>query len=55
MLMGRTPAYEIPCLDLECGKSVTHAFGKGSKEKITLPDRWEVKNINKYVTDLKRS
>lgn len=43
--MGRKPAYDIPCLDSECRKSVTHAFGKGSKEKIALPDKWEVKNI----------
>lgn len=43
--MGRKPAYDIPCLDSECRKSVTHAFGKGSKEKITLPEKWEVKNI----------
>lgn len=45
MLMGRKPAYDIPCLDSECRKSVTHAFGKGSKENIILPDKWEVKNI----------
>lgn len=55
MLIGRKPAYEIPCLDWECAKSVTHVFGKGSKEKITLPDKWEVKNIYKYVADLQRS
>lgn len=45
MLMGRKPAYDIPCLDSENRKSVTHGFGKGSKEKITLPGKWEVKNI----------
>lgn len=28
---------------IECGNSATRASGKGSKERITLSDKWEVK------------
>lgn len=54
MVIGRKPANEIPCLDWEYGMSVTHVFGKGSKEKITVPDKWEIKKY-KYVADSQRS
>lgn len=55
MLAGRKPAFEIPCLDLEPEKPVSHTFGTEDEANIRLPDKWEGKIISKYVTDLQQS